>query len=435
MIMASLKSFEFDDTISSETRNNVSRSHPSQAMDSDADADDDDMMFDDTNLETPRTVHHTGIRVTNDTSSSFSVRRTTTKVPLASPGAARPARLRHVSTPLSRFRSRNGTPLRQPPVTSGPDSVHQGAGGNGEDEEDEFEESELILSRKIISDDNKFQPQPPLQHSPLRSATNGFEIPTTSPPANMRLGALDALRMPRLPGLPMPPPLPPRHQSGLPRPPRLPQPRHTVSAAPSVFNISNPANAEIEDAAVVDLADPADISRAEILERINATIQSIRDRETTETAAVSTEPQLPASPSTSPLPRPQLKLRLGLPLRVSPRANAFSRSNDNILEDLDAFLPPPPAALSESAPRALSPEDWPASKWFKLRKIVNLPHMSAFDVINNKTVQDGLGVTKRDLARRVEFLQALKRRARLRPRKTKSATRPKTAVPRSKKAF
>lgn len=429
--MASLKSFEFDDTIAPETRDNVSRSHPSQAMDSDAD--DDDMMFDDTNLETPRTVHHTGIRVTNDTSSSFSVRRTTTKVPLASPDAARPARLRHVSTPLSRFRSRNGTPLRQPPVTSGAGSVHQDAGGNGEDDEDdEFDESELILSRKIISDDNKFQPQPPLQRSPLRTATNRFDLPTTSPPANMKLGSLDYLRMP---GLPMPPPLPPRQQSGLPRPLRLPQPRNAVSASPSVFNISNPTNANSENAAAVDPPDPADISRAEILERINATIQSIRDRVTTETVAVSAEPQLPASPSTSPLPQPQLKLLLRLPLLLSPRAIAFSRSNDNILKDLDAFLPPPPAALSQTPPHAPSPEDWPASKWFKLRKILDLPHMSAFDVVNNKTIRDAFGVTKRDLAKRVEFLQALKRRARLRPRAIKSATRPKRAVPRSRKAF
>lgn len=155
--------------------------------------------FEDSFIETPNSLrtarsHNTSHAVSEREMRSPSVyiaRNTTIKVPLkgaSSPQTKRPSTpgnrtSRRVSTPgtvsgkISKHRSRNGTPLKQPPINS----------QRLEDEEDG-----AIRRLRVLSDDNRFSPYHIQNSLPLGSPVrrNRSHEVAHSPPSNLKIRPL-----------------------------------------------------------------------------------------------------------------------------------------------------------------------------------------------------------------------------------------------------
>lgn len=512
-----LKSFEADDSF---TRSSAKR--VKEKMFSDEDDSDNDLDFDETNLETPKGFKPLRDPTTNNNSSSFApkglykTQSRTVKVPLKDDSSAI-APKRSASTPVSKYRSRNGTPLRQPPITSTALEL----------DEEEHEEATIIKNGKLISDENRYSPNLPnlsKLKSPRKSPIRNVNVPSNviSPPPNFKLTPVDFLFLSRSNG-----------KKSNDKADEIPQSNgKDIEFDPSDDDEVDKVEQQIEHVEVEKIQvhgnsngspidrskkfkthptfivelnlmletppqpsnipssspspDPNDISRADILERINSTIQSIKERELNELK------------SSSPIKRPSL---LG---RESPQAQYPHRhlqgpnedfnfngeddikeveeligldddmdENDNILQEIDTYLPTSPAQIetkirggllvnnvesdspqlskfpggyersmlaenlsippetdtmpfstttgSTSSARA-SKNEWSTSKWLKLKKILALKKLTLFEIINNSIIQESLAISKKDLANRVHFLMELERHKELvRERKLKKA--------------
>lgn len=462
--MSRLKSFDFDESITNRSSASIKKMH----MSSDEE-DVDDLEFDDTNLETPRSIK----RGVNSSSSNtihrnFTVKNTSIKVPLndEDDGTNQSVSGRKrsiVSTPLIKYRSRNGTPLRQPPITSGHISSNN-------------EEVDLIRESKLISDDNKFSPKEHFKNlssprkSPLRSRNNNEIV---WPPANLKMSPLDFSNVgngnkeKKTEAVQIPRDIEFDASDG-----------EDVSKRNISTNFTRVPRVTEEQASKDDQingidydgesdslsAHENDISRAEILEKINATIQSIREREMTEKSNTSrTSRKSPVviarsgSPAISsnkdreersPTPQPNHNALLE---SASISDNEHDYVNEDILNELDSYLPPPdpqpqsepqlfPSLLPKAPENELnSPQrgtdndrlsqkyarnilrgrrktvlekekekgkeaDWPAYKWSKLHKIIKLKKLSIGDIVNSTLIREGLGATRQELASRAKFL-------------------------------
>lgn len=167
---------------------------------------DNDLEFDDTKLETPRSFRHE-----NSTrySTKYSTKRTTMKIPLKTGDEEHNQKL---GTPtvmerLTKYRSRNGTPLR--PNLGSEEKLTENSNLI-----DKAREDTLIKLRKLISDDNKFSPNDsstklfksveyPQKHhndrlttrsSPTRINSRSFDEMGShiqSPPSNLKIRPFD----------------------------------------------------------------------------------------------------------------------------------------------------------------------------------------------------------------------------------------------------
>ncbi|CAH2352730.1 hypothetical protein CLIB1423_07S06304 [[Candida] railenensis] len=513
-----LKSFEADDSF---TRSSAKR--VKERMFSDEDDSDNDLDFDDTNLETPRGFKPSRDPTTNSNDSSFvpkgqyKTQSRTVKVPLKDDSNAI-AQKRSASTPISKYRSRNGTPLRQPPITS---KAH-------ELDEEEHEEATIIKNGKLISDENRYSPNLSKLKSPRKSPIRNVNVPSNviSPPPNFKLTPVDFSFLSRSNG---------KNSNGkgddspqtngkdiefdpsdddevdkveeqverveveniqthdksngspIDRSKKFKvQPKFTLESNSMLETPQQPSNIPSSSPS----PDPNDVSRADILERINSTIQSIKERELKELK------------SSSPIKRSSL---LGRGSPQAPYSNRHSQpigsnedfnfngrddireveelialdddtdDNDNILQEIDSYLPTSPAQMSTNTRNTLSvsnmetdspklskfpggyersmlaenliirPEtdttpfstttgsttsartskdEWSTAKWLKLRKILALKKLTSFEIINSSIIQESLAVSKKDLANRVHFLMELDRHKELaRERKLKKVGR------------
>ncbi|KAK6197415.1 uncharacterized protein RJT21DRAFT_123218 [Scheffersomyces amazonensis] len=121
-----------------------------------------DEEFDETGIETPRSLRNDkpigSFSFTRDRSNT-SIHESVSTVPL------------NDSSKYTKYRSRNGTPLKQPPITSGRISF----------EEEEFEDDHFIRSDKLISpakDNSKYEFSTPVK----KNKYVGF----SSPPSNLK---------------------------------------------------------------------------------------------------------------------------------------------------------------------------------------------------------------------------------------------------------
>lgn len=157
---------------------------------------DDGIEFDDTRIETPKLLRRdksfNSSEIPSGYRSSFTTRQpqdpfvTTTKVPLKNDG---PSENRRPSTPkiavvdkINKYKSRNGTPLRNSPIVSSDHRDFSFDNGNHHDEAD------IIRNLRIIADDNTFQPNNiPANNGRVKRSKRSDDDVTMSPPSSLKM--------------------------------------------------------------------------------------------------------------------------------------------------------------------------------------------------------------------------------------------------------
>lgn len=477
----------------------------------------------------------------------YVIRDTTTKVPLKdSPHTSNVNRnTNKASTPdtldrINRYRSKNGTPLKLPPLTS-----NQFSDSDNENPSlriEEKAEDSLIKHRKLISDDNKFSPgstrislrkagrDTTNEHSivsPTKSMNRSTNEAIITPPSNLKVRPfIFGSTSKKLPSTSF-------SRKALPEQFRNTQvsgnindadiefdssdvdgeeenhgaTRGKLLSSTSRFNasisnqISKPSgvaqNIQINNhdrersielreklaheqyipqvsptigSKYEDVGDTGDreadqkekygdISRAEILEKINSTINSLmeKDKFASSPSKANQEDVLPQniekeivdaessdegpeeiineldsffsgnksnignqrassfnhrSPSKIFSEKTETN-SLNQPSKSTPIRTHYSRLSGKYArqilhrrksENVSAIENPDPAILEDSNDTSLNPE-WPTSKWLKLNKVLQLGKIAKTDIINSEVLIQKLGCSSRhELKQRVEFL-------------------------------
>lgn len=552
IMSATLKSFDLNDDsiafrkIRSPKLRNLSRRDQN---DSDFNGNghyEDDIEFDDTRMDIDDMKPNSSFNnenISNNRQSGldsfqqhdYVIRDTTTKVPLKDSPRTNKASTPDMLDRINKYRSKNGTPLKLPPLTS-----NQFSNSDNESQSipiEEKAEDSLIKHRKLISDDNKFSPgrtQGSLRNA-ARDTSNGHIVasPTKTmnrpmneaiitPPSNLKVRPFifgSASRT--LPSASV-------SRKGLPedlRKTHVSASKHdgdiefdssdvdgedddgtTRSRLLSSTTRFNPSNSnqvtkhglnqhthtsnynkdgielrherhisqvnptfesKIEDIQNTSNKEPdqkekyGDISRAEILEKINSTINSLmeKDKLASSPSKINVDDVLPQnidkeimqaessdespeeiineldsffsgnksntanqgnadfshrSPSKfSASNNDQGPIANGQPSKATPIRTHYSRLSGKYArqimhrrknENASSNAYPDMSVLQYSNNIATGSE-WPTSKWLKLNKILQLGKIAKKDVINSEVLVQKLGcASRRDLKQRVEFL-------------------------------
>lgn len=335
---------------------------------------------------------------------------------------------------INKYQSRNGTPLKRPPITSNALS------------EAEAEDEKQIRETKLLTDDNKVEAtsgSSPSRHglnaqhsSPIRGRLSASKPTATPPKYNIRAISVSLSRS----------------STSKPKTTRILPPVRSPDVQKAAKRSSTPTRAgPIDTESTKDVAESMlpllrsdrgsvknhklhvpDISRAEILERMNDSIQSLIENENKYKEADEDNP--------SPLPRDLLPVS----------DESLSESPEKILDEIDMVLnsvrhtspagdhgPKRPGEdLSnilgeiESSPRKKRKRshseapasqtyygDWSDQLWKKLLQLIRLNLMSPEEIIDSPYVlKEFQCANKNEIKQRVNFLIEYDQMESLRPK-------------------